>query len=595
MKSQFSITKFLNKILSREDIMLKEAEMLMEAILKGSLTQIQIASFLTALRMKGESGEEILGFIKAMRRRMVKIEILKGAIDVCGTGGDGMGTFNISTATAFVIAGAGIKVAKHGNRAASSKSGSADVLEALGVDINIDVLKVKRSIEETGIAFLFAPLYHPAMRHVTGVRKELGIRTVFNFLGPFVNPAGVKRQLIGVGDIYVAEKMAMAAKRLDYEHVLIITSEDGMDEASIFAKTYVFEVKERLVKKYILDPKKYGFKYVKNNFIQGGDAKKNAVIIKSILNGEKGGRRDIVVFNSALALYVSGRVKTIDEGILAASESIDSGKAKKVLEKLIYFSYKANKFSNAILHPKNSNVSLIAEIKLKSPTEGKLGEDIGVKDKVASYEAGGADCLSVVVDKNRFGGSYGLLSRIRSLTTLPILCKDFVVSKEQVYTKKTAVCFSIHPSNPLWQPFGLQTGVRWVYKAKKHDADAVLLIVKILSFGQLDTLVKLAEELGIVSVVEVNTSYELELALKTDTKIIAVNARNLDDFSINKEKACEILGKIPKTHTALAFSGVLEARDIERYKKAGAKGVLVGTILMKSDDPAKLIEEFKKI
>lgn len=546
--------------------------MLMGEILQGNLTGVQIASLLTGLRMKGETEEEIIGFIKAMRRRMVKMPIGAGAIDVCGTGGDGKGTFNISTATAFVVTGAGVAVAKHGNRAASSKSGSADVLEAMGVNIMLTAAQVMRCLKEVGITFLFAPLYHPAMKHVSLVRRELGIRTIFNFLGPLVNPAGVKRQIIGVPNLEIAEKLSRVAARLRYEHLLILTSEDGLDEVSVLAKTHVFEVKGKKAKKYILDPKKYGFKYEKNNFIHGGDAKENAAIIKSILDGERGlpagrqgGRRDIVIFNSALALYVSGKAKTIDEGILMAKKSIDSGRAKKVLETFISFSQNRNKFRNAILHPKNSNTSLIAEIKLKSPTEGKLGEKRDVKGKVIAYEKGEADCLSVVVDKKRFGGSYELLSFVRNLTTLPILCKDFVVSKDQIY------------------------------KAKKNGADAVLLIAKILSLDKLVQLVKLVEALGMEPVVEVNTEEELIGALKTGVEIVAVNSRNLDDFSIDRKKACEILGKIPKTHTALAFSGVKEARDIERYKKAGAKGVLVGTILMKSDDPAKLIKKLKSL
>ncbi len=329
------INLLLNKIIEKRDLTKKESIFLMEEMLRGKLTNSKIASFLVALRMKGESTDEILGFIEVMRRYMKKVKTNGLVIDTCGTGGDGKGTFNISTATAFVVAGAGIKVAKHGNRNASSLCGSADVLESLGVNINLSPRQAEIMLSKTNFTFLFAPLFHPAMKYVAQVRKELKIRTVFNFLGPFVSPARVKRQIIGVANITLAEKLAKVAINLNYEHLILISSEDGMDEISLSAKTYAFHVKGKTVRREIINPENLGFKERSLNEIKGADAKINAEIIKSILSGENGVRKDIVVLNSAAALVVSGIAKTLEDGIEIASHSIDSGRAKEVLQKAI--------------------------------------------------------------------------------------------------------------------------------------------------------------------------------------------------------------------------------------------------------------------
>lgn len=338
MKSQFSIIQSLNKLLDRQDLSIDESKLLMEEIFQGRLTTVQIAAFLTALRMKGESIDEILGFITVMRKHMVKIKTSGSVIDTCGTGGDGKGTFNISTAVAFVVAGAGVSVAKHGNRNASSLCGSADVLEALGVNINLTPKQAERMLIKTNFTFLFAPLYHPSMEYVGSVRKELKIRTVFNFLGPFVSPAQVKRQIIGVPNIKLAEKLAEVATQLVYKHLLIVSSEDGLDEISLSVPTHLFEVKGKKVKKTIIDPKDYGFRKVTIDEIKGGNAKTNAEIISDILKGEIGPQKDIVVLNSAAALLVAGRTKSLKEGLLLVDKSIKNGKARRILEMVIDYS-----------------------------------------------------------------------------------------------------------------------------------------------------------------------------------------------------------------------------------------------------------------
>ncbi len=328
-------TEVLNKLINKQDLTQKESEEFLIGLMDGKITPVQAAAILTALRIKGEAVDEIVGFIKIMRQKMHKIKALSTAIDVCGTGGDGASTFNISTTVAFVVAGSAVNVVKHGNKAASSLSGSADVLQALGVNIQLNPDQAEDVLNKVGMVFLMAPLFHPSMKQVALLRQELKIRTVFNFLGPFANPAGVKRQLIGVPNLQIAKKMAEVGRKLTYTHLLIVTSEDGLDEVSINAKTHVFEVKGKRVKKYVIDPQKFGFKKVSKEAIRGGDAGHNALIIKNILAGEKGPKRDIVLLNSAVALYVAGKAKNVKEGMRLASESIDSGSAKKILENLI--------------------------------------------------------------------------------------------------------------------------------------------------------------------------------------------------------------------------------------------------------------------
>lgn len=333
-RSLFNKLRLLNKLVDGNNISQKEASLLLEEMIAGRLTTAQSAAILVALRTKEETVEEILGFIKIMRKHMIKINSPK-ALDIVGTGGDGLGTFNISTASSFVVAGCGIKVAKHGNRAASSLCGSADVLESLGVNINLTPKQAEEVLEKVGMVFLFAPLYHPAMKNIGPIRRELGIRTIFNFLGPFLNPVGTKRQLLGVPNLAIAKQLSKVAAKLNYTHLLIITSDDGMDEITTTGNTKVFEIKGRKVKSYTISPQKYGIKVATKKDILGGDAKVNASIIKKVLAGEKGSQRDIVLLNSGAAIYLSGKVKSISEAIKLAEKSIDSGAAIQILENLI--------------------------------------------------------------------------------------------------------------------------------------------------------------------------------------------------------------------------------------------------------------------
>lgn len=321
------------KSLSNEEIMGA-----MNCIMDGEATQAQIGSFITALRIKGETIEEITGCARVMRDKAEKITLdLDYYIDTCGTGGDGAKTFNVSTASAFVAAAGGVHVAKHGNRSVSSKSGSADVLEALGAKIDLSPYQVKKCIEDVGIGFLFAPSFHKSMKHAAGPRRELGIRTIFNILGPLTNPAGAAGQVLGVYDAKLTEPVANVLLNLGIERALVFNGNDGVDEITTTTSTSVSELKDGSVKNYEFNPEQYGIKKACLDDIKGGDAAVNAEIIRNIFKGAQGPERDIVVVNSAAALYVGKKVNSLEEGIKTAQQIIDSGLVLNKLQKFIEY------------------------------------------------------------------------------------------------------------------------------------------------------------------------------------------------------------------------------------------------------------------
>jgi anthranilate phosphoribosyltransferase len=333
------IKEAISKVVEREDLGPEEARLVMEDIMSGSASDAQIASFLTALRMKGESVEEIVSFVQVMREHasIIAPNVEEPLIDTCGTGGDTIKTFNISTISAFVAAGAGLAVAKHGNRAVSSKAGSADVLEALGLDLMLEPERVCACIEHVGIGFMFAPVFHPAMKYALGPRREIGIRTVFNILGPLANPAKVQAQVLGVYDAALVEKMANVLKGLGVKHANVAHGLDGLDEISPVGETTIAELKDGKILTYSIEPEDLGLERAKAEEIEGGDAEENARIAVHILKGHKGAKRNAVLMNAAAALVVGGRATDLKEGFELASHSIDSGAAYKKLEALIQF------------------------------------------------------------------------------------------------------------------------------------------------------------------------------------------------------------------------------------------------------------------
>ena len=332
---------FLHRVASGEHLPVEDARNAMLAILEGESTTSQIAAFLVALRMKGEATEELVGFARAMREKSARVHACVGSeplLDTCGTGGDSGRTFNISTLAAFVVAGAGVRVAKHGNRSLASECGSADLLEDFGVRLLTTPDAVACAIREVGIGFMFAPAFHPAMKHAQPARIELKMRTVFNLLGPLANPAGATRQLIGAPSPASAELMANALAQLGTERAFVVHGSDGLDEITTTGSTEVFEVHQNRVRRFVWNPAEFGVMPARLTDLSGGDRQVNRKIATSILHGERGPRRDVVLVNAAAALVAAGAAADLTEGMRRAAESVDSGTAAKKLEALAKFS-----------------------------------------------------------------------------------------------------------------------------------------------------------------------------------------------------------------------------------------------------------------
>ncbi|NQT10693.1 MAG: anthranilate phosphoribosyltransferase [Desulfobacteraceae bacterium] len=328
----------LNKIVHRKNLSGNEISEMITEIFSGSITDAQIGAFMAALATKGETFKELAGAANAMRRKALRIQVSsRTVVDTCGTGGDAAQTFNISTTTAFIVAGCGVTVAKHGNRSVSSKCGSADLLEAMGVKLDINPEIVEEAIEEIGIGFLYAPLYHGAMRYAAKARKEIGIRSIFNMLGPLTNPAGANCQLLGVYAPELTEMFAEALRLLGAKRAFIVHGHDGLDEISVCAPTRISELKDDLIRTYDITPEPFFGSKAKPEDLAGGDSEENAEITRKILAGEKGPKRDVVVLNASAALVAAGKAKDFNEGISLAQTSIDSGAAAEKLEKLVRY------------------------------------------------------------------------------------------------------------------------------------------------------------------------------------------------------------------------------------------------------------------
>lgn len=330
------IREAITHVVDGRDLTEHQMEQVMEEIMAGQASSAQIASFITALRIKGETVGEIVGAARAIRRKAIKIDACSPlVVDTCGTGGDRVHTFNISTATAFVVAGAGVTVAKHGNRAVSSRCGSADVLESLGVKVDVGPEVVEECLQEIGIGFLFAPSLHPAMRHAAGPRKEIGIRTIFNVLGPLTNPAGATCQLVGVYEPSLTETIAHVLRELGVRRAIVVHGMDGLDEATICSESRISELKDGLVRTYNLDPRHIFGRLFPLEDLLGGDPMTNARMVRAVLEGKDGPPRKVVELNAALALLAAGRAGDVREGVELASQCIQRGAALEKLESLV--------------------------------------------------------------------------------------------------------------------------------------------------------------------------------------------------------------------------------------------------------------------
>lgn len=554
MSEKKEITEFLNKSIA------------------GKLSVEEQVRFLEHFTPEKITAEQVKIFTEFMLGKMVGRLKMPGAIDICGTGGSGLARINTSTIAAFILAELGVGVAKHGNKAASGRCGSFDLLEALGVQIDKNTEELEKLYAKKGLAFIFARNFHPVLKHFAEARKALGKPTILNLLGPLLNPAEPKMQIIGTSFKKQMRLIAEVAKLLGKKRAMVVRGEDGLDEVTLTGKTDVVELKDGKIKEYQIGPEDFGLKSVDFGLIGGGDLEENKKIALKILEGKcSGARADLVYVNCALALKMVGKVESLREGYLLAKSVRGKGKleacrgdileeiaASKVLRK------STRSFSEALSNGGKNGKSLIAEVKFASPSKGKIFKGrIGAESavKIAKiYEKNGASAISVITDERYFMGSFDYLKAVRKATSLPLLCKDFIVSEYQIF------------------------------KAREYGADAVLLIAKLLSAEKMQHFLNVARSLEMECLLEVHDEEELEKVLKTDAKIIGINNRNLKNFTVDFETTNRLVKKIPKGKIILAESGISSREDLKKLDKR-AKAILVGTGLMSAKNITKKIHE----
>ena len=540
----------------------------LEQTIDGKLSLFEQKRYLT--QNPFPPSEQIAEAVEYLYSQMPAVPDLEGAIDICGTGGSGLARLNTSTISAFVLAGAGVKVAKHGNNAASGKFGSFDLLSALDIPISLSPQELQLRFNEYNLAFLYAKSFHPVMRLFAPVRAELDIPSFFNILGPLLSPVKAKRQLIGTPKLEYARLIADVSKIMNKDRVMVVVGNDGLDEATLTGPTTIIELKHGKIQEYEINPEDFGIEPVKGFVeIESKSPEENIRIANDIIGGADNTRRtDLVLINSALAISLSDESKSLEESYKLAKQSIESGKAQNILN-----SYRTPSVLSKIAKRDDSrdfsingdlpgsdqqySGGLIAEVKKRSPSEGDINSVIDIVAQAKTYQANGAAAISVLTEPDDFGGSFEDLKKIRQAVELPILCKDFILRKEHID------------------------------KAKSCGADIILLIAAILDERNLASLHQYAREVGLQVIVEVHTRVELDKALECNPQIIGVNSRNLHDFSLDSQIFDQLKEKIPKAIIKIAESGIDKFMDVPQ----SYDGILVGTTLMKHPFPALKIKE----
>ena len=579
---------YLKKLIQNKTLNSPEIRSSMRLLLKEETPLAQKGAFLSLLAAKGETISEITEIAKIFEHQMVRVPGLKNALDIVGTGGDGYDTINVSTLAAFVCAYLGVPVAKHGSRALSSKCGSFDLLNALRVKIRQTPEDAKADFDKHRIVFLFAPYFHPAFKKIHPIRQDLGIRTIFNFVGPLLNPGQTYYQVVGVSSGEVAKKIGETLISLGRRRALVMHSRDGLDEVSISALTDVYDYAPgRPMRHLVIKPERY----YAMEAIRGGTPEENAKRRIAILSGKgTAAENEFIALNAALGLYAFGKVSDIKTGRVMALQAIKSGQVMSVLNKVRSNTLemiltekkkelklrhkevtlkelkrqagrakrKIRNFQNAITRP--FKINLIAEIKKASPSMGDINTAIDITKQAKIYESAGAGAISVVTDAH-FKGDLGFIKEIKKVTTIPVLRKDFIFEPYQIYESYLA------------------------------GADALLLIAAILDEKKLKRLVLLAHKLGMQCLVETHTKEDVEKALKTDAKIIGINARDLETFDISLDSVISLIKRIPKGRVIVAESGIHTRKDVQYLAKGGINAVLVGTALMKARNVRAKIRE----
>ena len=522
----------------------------------------QAGAFLALLRSKGETADELLGLIQAIREKSIFIKMDRAVLDIVGTGGDNAGTINISTGSALLAAACGVSVVKHGNRAVSSNCGSADVLEALGYDIHTSPDDLQKVLAETDFAFCFAPDYHPALQSVRLIRKGLKIPTVFHLLGPLLNPAGIDHLILGVFDPNAVDLMADVLFRLGTKKSIVFHG-NGIDELSCLGPVRARFVTDRGVEEITIDPVKLGLKQCTLNDLSGKDAAFNAKALQEALSGKESGLADTLILNAAVALFLYGSADSMAEGIEKVKERIRKGNVyrsrsnstersifkplQEILRRKRKELHRPRKSLKAAIQ--NSTQAIIGEIKRASPSLGEIALISDPSQRAKEYAEAGAVAISVLTDA-AFGGSIKDLEKVASASSIPVLCKDFLIHPEQIAL------------------------------AARAGADAVLLIVSLLK-EETTQFVEIAHLFGLEALVEVHHEQELKIALDSGADIIGVNQRDLSDFSMHPELFQKIVSQIPPDRVKIAESGIRTLAKARELFAIGYDGALVGEALSK--------------
>tara|TARA_A100001015_G_scaffold177376_1_gene197260 strand:+ start:1053 stop:2864 length:1812 start_codon:yes stop_codon:yes gene_type:complete len=599
-----NINEAVEKFSSGNSLKKNEIKEVFLSIMNNECNDAEIISFLMTLKTKGETVEEITGAAEVLREMSQKLKLnSQELVDTCGTGGDGQNTFNISTASAIVAAAAGVKIAKHGNKSISSKSGSSDLLEFSGINIDLDEEQAQKCFDDNGITFMFAPKYHKAMKNVANVRKNIKTRTIFNLLGPLSNPANAKYQILGVYDKKLILPIAKVIKGLGVKRAMVVHSEEGLDEISCEKDTYIAEVNENEISEYTINPKEFGLELLSLESLKVDSVEESYKIFMNMLENKDETAVNIVSLNAGAAIYISGIKENLKEGIEFSKELIISGKALKKFEDLkksmpeklntpkileeilenkakevadrknkmtvqdlkeITYMYSLKRdFKGALINKISKNKpAVIAEIKRASPSLGELNMNIIPAKVAADFEAMGAACLSVLTDAKYFKGSGAILEMAKKGCGLPVLRKDFIIDEYQIDESVTM------------------------------GADCILLIVSALDKTLLKNLYDAAKVRDLDVIVEVHDYSELESALEIGCDIIGINNRNLHTFDVDLNTSVELVKYIKDDQLIIAESGIHNFEDVKKMNECGINTFLVGESLMTSKDP---INKFKEI